>query len=251
MNVQFWTFLFEMFNFVVVAFVLHRVLYRPLHEAIDRRRQATEQAQAEAGQAQRDAAALQARLESERREAESRREELVREAHRQAEAEAQRLLDDARRHAREQAEDLRRQLAHERDQGLSAARQQLVGLAVDLADRFLRQSADRSLHSQLVSRLVTELEVESSTERRKVRMAWTEDEPAVIETAEELDQQNVDRIAAAVANVVGQQVTIQIKSKPALISGVCLQLGGHLWDASLRGPLQNILAEDQREAVHV
>ena len=41
MNIHLGTFVFQIVNFVVVAFILHRLLYRPLYEAIDRRRQAT------------------------------------------------------------------------------------------------------------------------------------------------------------------------------------------------------------------
>ncbi len=31
------TFLFQTVNFIVLVYILHRLLYRPLHEAIDRR----------------------------------------------------------------------------------------------------------------------------------------------------------------------------------------------------------------------
>jgi F-type H+-transporting ATPase subunit b len=250
MNIHLWTFLFQILNFVVVAFVLHWLLYRPLHEAIDRRRQAALDAQTKAEQALRDAESLQARLVVERDDAERQREELVRDAHRQAEAEGQRLLDDARRRARLQCDEVRQQLAHEREEALAAVRQEIVELAVDLAQRFLTQSTDRTLHQQLISRLLASLESVSSDERRQLLIGWTAGDPAVIETAEDLDRESIDRITSAVATLVGQQIELEIKAKPGLISGACLRLGGHVWDASLSGPLDDVRQQEAPEAVH-
>lgn len=249
MNLHFWTFLFQILNFVVVAYVLHRILYRPLHEAIDRRRQATLQAQAEAEQAKRDAEALQTKLQVERAESERQRADLVREAHQQAEAEARRVLDDARRRVQQQEQEWRQQLTRERDDALASVRQEIVGLALGLAERFLKQSASRSLHQQLVARLIESLDAMPADERQQLD-GWTTDDPALIETAEELDPQSVENISAALARLVGRQVPIEARLKPTLISGVCLQLAGHIWDASLSGSLQTIGAEDRPEAVH-
>ncbi len=55
MTFNIWTFLFEVVNFVVLAYILHRLLYRPLREAIDRRRAEIAQTQAEAEQARAEA----------------------------------------------------------------------------------------------------------------------------------------------------------------------------------------------------
>lgn len=250
MNIHFWTFVFQIFNFVAVAFVLHRLLYRPLHEAIDRRRQATEAAQAEADRAKRDAEALEAQLEAERAEAERRREEVLRETHRQAEAEGNRLIEEARRRAAEQKKDLSEQLERDRQRALAKLREDLVRSAVDLAERFLKQAADRTLHQQLVARLIETLAGLSPDEGRILQATWSPDEQVVIETAAELDPQTLARVTAAVADVVGEKVAIEVKLKPALVSGVCLRLGGHVWDATISGPLAETRRDQPQEAVH-
>lgn len=250
MSINIWTFLFQIVNFTVLAYVLHRLLYRPLHDAIDRRRQATVRAQAEAERATRDAEALQVRLESERAEADRQREQLLREAHRQAETEGQRVLEEARRQAGEQADELRGQLAQQREETLAAVRQEIIQLALDLAQRFLTQAAGTTLHRQLAARLVESLEAASADDRRRLLAGWTPDDPTAIETAEELDPQSVDKISAAVAGLVGQQVKIKFALNPALISGVCLRLGGHVWDASLGGSLDEVRQEDSQEVAH-
>lgn len=240
MNIHFWTFIFQIVNFVVVAFVLQRLLYRPLHEAIDRRREAALKAQTDAQRARQEAETLQARFAAQLAAAEGQREQWVREAHRQAEAEGKRLLDDARRTARQQSEEATRQVADERAEALAAVRQEIVNLAVDLAQRFLRQAADRTLQRQLVARLLESLAAVSEDERRQLLIGWQPGDPAVVETAEELDRESLDAISAAAARLAGRQAAIQIKTNRALVSGVCLRLGGHVWDASLGGSLDEV-----------
>ncbi|HVW38981.1 MAG TPA: F0F1 ATP synthase subunit delta [Pirellulales bacterium] len=250
MNIHLWTFVFQIVNFVVVAFVLHRLLYRPLYEAIDRRRQATLAAQTAAERAKQDAEALRAGLEAERADAERRREESVREAHRQAEAEAERLLEDARRLAQQRSDDAGRELAERREQALAALRREIVQMALDTSERFLRQSADRTLQRQLVARLVESLAAVSADERRQLSIGRSLGEPAVIEAAEELDRESLEIIAAAVAQMLGERPTFEVKLRPSLVSGVCLRLGGHVWDASLGGSLEAIGRNECKEVAH-
>lgn len=250
MNIHLWTFVFQIVNFVVVAFVLHRLLYQPLYEAIDRRRQATLAAQAAAEQAKQDAEALRAGLDAERADVERRREQWVREAHRQAEAEAERLLADARRLAQQRSDEAGRELAEGREQALVALRREIVQMALDTSERFLRQSADRTLQRQLVARLVESLAAVSVDERRQLSIGRIPGEPAVVEAAEELDRESLEAIAAAVAQMLGERPTFEVKLKPALISGVCLRLGGHVWDASLGGSLEAIGRNECKEVAH-
>ncbi len=253
MNIHLWTFVFQIVNFVVVAFVLHRLLYRPLHEAIDRRRQAMLDAQAETERAQREAETLRSRLQAELAETDRRRDQQIREAHHQAEVERERLLADARKLGQEQAAETSRQLAERREEALAAVRQELVQLAVDLTQRFLSQAADRTLHRQLVARLIESLAATSPDDRRQLLIAWQPGDPAVLETAEELDRGSLDAVSASVAALVGKPAAIEVKAKPALISGVCLRLGGGVWDASLSGSLEETrnAQTDAQEAAHV
>lgn len=250
MNIHLGTFVFQIVNFVVVAFILHRLLYRPLYEAIDRRRQATLAAQTAAERAKQDAETLRAGLEAERADAERRREQWVREAHRQAEAEAKRLLEDARRRAEQQSDEAARQLAERREQNLAAVRHEIVQLALETTERFLRQAADRTLQRQLVARLVESLAAVSADDRRQLSIGRTPGEPAMIETAEELDRESLEAIGAAVAQLLGERPTFEIKLKPSLVSGVCLRLGGHVWDASLGGSLEAVGRKEGKEVAH-
>ncbi len=87
MTFNIWTFLFEIVNFVVLAYILHRVLYRPLRAAIERRRAAIAQAQADAEKARDEALAMQKQLESQLADTERQRHEALQKTRELAEAE--------------------------------------------------------------------------------------------------------------------------------------------------------------------
>src|SRR5579872_6586030 len=90
-----WTFVFEVVNFLVLAYILQRLLYRPLHDAIDRRRQGIEQAQAEAEKARREAEQQRLELGTKLSAINEERRKLLEETHHEAEAERARILADA------------------------------------------------------------------------------------------------------------------------------------------------------------
>jgi F-type H+-transporting ATPase subunit b len=80
MTLNWWTFLLQALNFVVLAYVLHRLLYKPLRQAVEQRREATERARTEAEKARKDAEALQQQLEEQLAQAQRQRQEAVHQA---------------------------------------------------------------------------------------------------------------------------------------------------------------------------
>lgn len=235
MSFNWWTFLFEVLNFVVLAYVLHRLLYRPLREAIDRRRQANASAQEAADKARRDAESLQQQLREQLATAQQLGKELVREAREQAESERRKLRAEAEQAAQRRRHEAAETLERERAEALTALQQEVVGQAIDLTRRLLGEAADRTLHQQLVLRLLDTLQQLPDAERTHLRADWQSGDGPVLESAQELDARTVAALNDAVAAIVNQPVTVVLKSRPDLLGGVRLQLAGHVWDSSLAG----------------
>jgi hypothetical protein len=66
-----------------------------------------------------------------------------------------------------------------------------------LAERFLKEAADTTLERQLAGRLVAELSSIPEDERQRLRDDWVQDEPAVIETAADLNGEVLETISGA------------------------------------------------------
>jgi F-type H+-transporting ATPase subunit b len=237
MTFNFWTFLFEMLNFLVLAYVLYRLLYRPLHQAIDRRREATARAQTEAETVRQEALAMQQQLQGQLAEVDKQRQEAIRQAQIEGETRRRELLAQAERAVQRRQEEVRQELEKERQEALAALRGDVVEQAVDLSRRLLRGAANRGLNEQFAERLAESLEGLPEVEREQVRQYWRLEDGAVLETAVDMNGEVKRRLSEAVTAVVGEPVELAVVTKPDLVGGVRLRLGGHVWDASLAGQL--------------
>ena len=217
-----WTFLLQVINFVVLAYVLHRLLYRPLREAIERRRQAVRQTQAEAEKARE-----------------------------QAEVERGKILDEAESAARRRQEDARRSLERDREEMLQTLTGEVVTHALNLTERLLRESVDSTLQAQLVKRLIETLDSMPADEREQLRRDWRTEEQTCLEAAAKPDGETLERLAETVAGVAGRELALNVRLNPALIGGVRLQIGGHIWDASIAGQLEEARLRPQEVSTHV
>jgi F-type H+-transporting ATPase subunit b len=240
MTFNVWTFLFQLFNFAVLAYVLHRLLYRPLRTAIDERQQANAKAAADAELARREAGELEKQLAARMAASEQERQKLVQAAHDQAETERKAVLADAERTVARRLEEFRQNWDHERAEAVQQLRTQLTSEAIDLAGRLVHEAAELSLHDQLARRLLETLNVVPEQERQRLCRDWKAEDGAVLETAADLSSTVVQRVTERVRSLTGMPTTLRIEKKPALLGGVRLRIGGHVWDASLAGRLEEV-----------
>lgn len=238
-----WTFLFEVINFLALAFILQRLLYRPLHDAIDRRRQAIESAQAEAARAREEAEEerqqLAARLDSMERE----RERVLHETREEAETERDRILADAAKEAERRETLAREALARERAEALRQLQHVVVEEAGRLAERMIGDVSDVGLDGRLAGRLAGVLRSLPEKERELVRRGSSADETATLESAHAVAPGAVSEVQDALADVLDRDVHMRVETKPELVAGVRLRLDGHVWDASLAGQVTGTDAE--------
>jgi F-type H+-transporting ATPase subunit b len=233
-----WTFLFQVLNFLVLVLILRWLLYRPLRQAIDQRRNANARAQGEAEAARKEAADLQQKLSAQMAGIDLERQELFRKTRAQAEAERNALMAQTELALKRRREEVERQLVQDRDEALRTLRAELVDSAVALAERLLQEAADSTLQRQLAGRLVDALQLIPEDLRRRLRDGWIPDDEAVIETPVAINSDILERIGGALESLAGRAVKLSVLTQPALLCGVRLRVGGHVWDASLAGALE-------------
>lgn len=246
-----WTFLLQVINFVVLAYVLRRLLYRPLHEAIERRRQAVRQTQADAEKAREQADAIKRQLEERLAQLDQERQEMIHQARDQAEVERGKILDEAESAARRRQEDARRSLERDREEMLQTLTGEVVTHALNLAERLLRESVDSTLQAQLVKHLIETLDSLPADERERLRRDWRTEEQTCLEAAAKPDGETLKRLAETVGRVAGRELALNVQLNSALIGGVRLRIGGHIWDASIAGQLEEARLRPQEVSTHV
>jgi len=240
MKFDVWTFLFEVVNFLVLVYVLRRLLYRPLHEAIDRRRDANAKAQADAEKAREETIAMRGQLATRMAALDHERQDVLVKAREQAEAERKATEAEAERAAQHRREEVERQLERERAEAYEALRGELVQSAMELAKRCLREASNATFQQQLVGRLVEELTQMPEDDRRRLRGELDTEEAAVVETSAALDGETMRSLDGVLESLAGRRVSLTVETRADLLSGVRLRFGGHVWDASLTGGLGDI-----------
>src|SRR5579872_1716801 len=238
MNFSFSTFIFEIINFLVLAYILQRFLYRPLHDMIDRRREAIARAQEEAAEARRQAEELQQQLAAKLAGADEQRRQVLARAHDEAEEQRRRLLAHADDEARDRIADAERAIELEKRDARDALQAELLHDALEVTERLLAEVSSSTVQEQLVERLVSTLDALPVQERKQLTESWKPGDRAVLESASVLGRSEVERIEKAASNIVGRPVDLSLQTDPDLIGGVRLRLDGHLWDASLAGSLE-------------
>ena len=218
----------QVFNFVILMWLLKRYLYKPILRAIDAREKkiADELADAKAKQAE-------AQIEREaflRKNADFNRQraELLRQATEDTKAERQRLLDAAR----SESEALRTRLqenwrSEQRSLGREIAmRTQREVFAI--ARKTLADLAAAGLEGRMADVFVSRLRKLSAAEKQALIPATTSPaDPALLRSAFELPPRQRLVIEAAVKDTLGPTIELRFETAPDLISGVELSANGH------------------------
>lgn len=235
-----WTFLFEVVNFAILVFILRRILYAPLREAIDRRTAENDRIRREAEAARMEAEHLRAEAAARETELERLRQGVIEAARSEAEACREAILAEVEQAGRRRQQELEKALDAFRSDSLHHLRDDLIREAIGLADRLLREAADVSLDGQLTRGLIAALSQLSEEERARLRRDRQRGEAGIMESARPPDDDTVAQLNGAVADVLGEPVPLTFRVRPELIGGARLTVGGHVWDATLSGQLDEV-----------
>ena len=149
-------FLWHTFNFLLLLFLLSRILYKPIIGMLDERqrriRESIDEAERVRAEAARADEARQAQLGQTRRE--------VQDMLAQATQMAERIQSEARRDAEQRAQQIvdraRQEAEAERSQAMGELRREVANLAVMAAERVISRNLDDQAQRQLVDEFLAE-----------------------------------------------------------------------------------------------
>lgn len=211
------TFVFQAINFVVLAFVLQRWLYRPVQAAIARRQHEVD-APLEAAAADRQAAAdLRAAAEALQVEARGARERLLADAEKTAESRRDELLAEGRRAAADAAAKAQADLEEQRVAAEAALRLRAAEVAVALAGRLLARAACQPATDRLLEEALAAVEAIGLRPQRGAAQVR-------VVTAAPLDDDRQAAVADRLRRAIGGEVSVAFAQDQALIAGAEIQL---------------------------
>ena len=241
MLIDWFTVLAQLVNFLILVWLLKRLLYRPILNAIDARekRIAGELAAAASKMAE----AIKERDEFQRKNAafEQQRTQLMSRATDEAGAERQRLLDEARRDAdslsARRLETLRNE-AHTLNQALGRRVREEV---FAIARKMLGDLADVGLEERMVAAFVRRLRELDAGEKAGLAAALKNaSDPVRICSAFELPAAQRTAIQQALDGILPAPVSVRFETNPRLVSGIELGANGQKVAWSIAGYLSSL-----------
>jgi F-type H+-transporting ATPase subunit b len=234
MTIDPFTFALEIVNFLVLLWLLHRFLYRPIQKAINDRKQALNQEIAAAQQQQQEALALKNQYEESiagwEREKARQQEALHQELHQEQESTLVKIRQAA------EAERVRLQTLTEQDLASRQRQEQSLAAqnALHLTGKMLERLAGSELDQVILRILLEDLERLPEADRLQLQAAVSrKQEPVTVTTARIMSQEEQQRLQAGLSKVLGRDLPCTYLQDPALLSGFRLTIGDQVVQASL------------------
>jgi F-type H+-transporting ATPase subunit b len=240
MKADVWTFLFQIVNFVVLLFILKRLLFRPIREIMEKRRATIENAIGEAEEKRREAEALREELGRELRGQKDLRREA--EARMRAEVDELRagLVEEARREAGKVREKERAVHEGEKKKFESDLMERAAATVSLFAENVLRDVSDAELHAGIVRKFLSET---AGIAREMAGLSGPgEAIPLSVVSAYPLGEDERGALREALAQGMERGVALSFETDPALIAGLAVRSGDMVHDFSLRGQVRGFTA---------
>ncbi|QDV83334.1 hypothetical protein [Planctomycetes bacterium TBK1r] len=228
MSIDWFTFIAQIINFLILVGLLRWLLYGPIIAAMNQREakisQRWNEAQGKLAEAEQTVALYQqqqtefqqqrdAMLQDARREADEHRERLTREARDDVELKRNQWLDGLKREQAESADEVREQFGE---------------MAMHSARHTLMELADADLETRVVEKFINRIKQIDGARRDEIRTLLTDEATQVrIRSAFELPGDVRDRLSAVVRETLGYQGDIAYQQSTELICGIQLDAGGY------------------------
>ncbi|WP_395150090.1 F0F1 ATP synthase subunit B [uncultured Allofournierella sp.] len=149
-----WDFVFQLGNLLILTLLVKHFLFVPVQKVIEQRQQQSNQLLEQARESQQKADQAKADCESRLAGADRRAQEIVEQAQRTAQAQAQELVQNARQEAVRMKQQASSEIERQRIQALTSAKQEIGGMAVEIAGKVVEKELDASVHQQLIDEFI-------------------------------------------------------------------------------------------------
>jgi len=237
------TLFFQIVAFLILIYLLNRLLFRPIRKTLDARAQRIQEGLEEGERVKQQAVRADEEYQARMGEAQRRAQEIGEQSRERARHEREELLEQARGEAQQIRQDARTQVEMERRDMARETRRQVAGLAVLAAGRVIGETLDVGKHRRLVEQYVASLDAPLEELERSLATAPAGTVGAVqVRSAAPLAEEAQKAIRDRVARAFGP-VQTTFGTDPALIGGFVLQAGDQVVDLSVARRLRDLFHE--------
>jgi F-type H+-transporting ATPase subunit b len=248
MELDLFTFVAQVVNFVVLVVLLRIFLYKPVIRAMDERERRIASRLEEADEEQRRAEEEADSYRKKQEELEARRNEIMSEVRREAEDKKAQLLNAARQEAEDSREQWRLALERQKDGFLRRLRSRVGEETYRIARRALRDLADAELEARIIAVFARRIDLLEDERRRKLAEALSDGGQVRIQSAFALEDEDRRRLEEKMRSLAEGQLSFEFEERDELLSGIELRAGDEKVSFSLESYLTE-LEQRMREAI--
>ena len=241
----------QVFNFLILVWLLKHFLYKPILQALDAREQRIAKELADADSTKSEAEKEREKFHKKNEAFDRQREELLSKAKDEAKAERQRLLDEARQAAdalRAKRQDaLKREQQSLNDEITRRTREEVFAIArktlTDLAGTTLEERMTEVFRRRLG-------ELNNEAKEGFAKFLKTSADPVIVRSAFELPSEQQSAIQYALQEIFTAGIQVRFETAPDVISGIELTANGQkvAWSiADYLASLENSVGELLKE----
>lgn len=228
----------QIVNFLILFVALRVLLWKPLLQQLDARREVLQRQQEDAE------AVAQTRAEIDQERArvleESRAEasRLLAEAREQGRELTDQATSEARKQAEQRLAQARQEAEDERDRILEQTRDDVAALAIAAAHKLIGEALDERRQRALVSDFFSGIR-EGRVEVLPEKLDAAEG-PVVVTSAIPLTDEERGTVGRDLASRLGEGVEVSFRVDPQILGGLTIRVGGRVIDGSMAGQLQQL-----------
>ncbi len=156
-SLELWTSIFTLCNLVILFFVMKKLLFKPVKKMIDSRQQEVDEMYANANQDKEAAAQMKADYEQKLAHASEQRAQMLKDATRRAQKREEEILTEAQEKAAQTLKRADEQIEMEKKRALNDIKDEVSGMAVDIASAILTRDIKPEEHSELIDSFIENL----------------------------------------------------------------------------------------------
>jgi len=241
MQINWFTVIAQIINFLILVWLLKRFLYKPILKAIDEREEKIaariKDAEAKDVTAKKEQAEFQKKNETFDKEKKELRDKAIAETN----VERQKLLEDARNEATELRSKLDKSLKEMQENLNSDIAQKTQQEVFAIARKTLADLASLRLEEQSANIFIKRLNDLKKEEKKKfIDTLKSDSKPILVQSAFDLPEKQQADIKSAVNDILGMNTQYQFKTTPELISGIEISSNGYKIAWSISAYLDSI-----------
>lgn len=156
-GIDFWTALFGFVNMLITFAILKKFLFKPVLKMIDDRQKEIDDLYDDAGKSKAQAECLRQQYDAKLKDATAEGDRIIRNATRQAQDREEAILRDAQSKAARTMERAQEQIEMEKKQAMNDLKDQVSGMALDIASAVLEEDIDGKKHAKLIDSFIDQL----------------------------------------------------------------------------------------------